>query len=368
MSTATSTTSPQLLTQLDWPKWFEFIRKQAKFAQIWEYVDPDKKENEIKVNTEPQAPGSHTAADAAAATLWTRQYELYKIQRQDYLKLVEKLQTYAQLILGTIGQNFSGYLREKITPYEILKTLQDVAKPSEATLRKMVKDEMSRRDQGPKRQSIEAWLQLHISIIQQAKELKTPLAGAEERSIAQAFIEDCEEICPLMYNTYGHQVITGSGDVSMAKLIAEFNLLYKPKASGRHAHATLSGLPTASESEPVEETNPATKKGASAGPACHACGLLHKVRNCKQLFKPLRGPNFVADDAALKKCDQWLKIPENRQFYERQLKWLEKKTPTELPSNEVKDLHQPRATASCHSRSIPEPAPAGSLSSRRMGI
>src|SRR3954468_15996800 len=121
----------------------------------------------------------------------------------------------------------------------------------------MIKDKMGRRDQGPKRQSIEDWLQLHITIIQHAKELKTPLPGADERSIAQAFIEDCEDICPLLYNTYGHQVITGSDEVSMTKLISEFNLLYKPKPSGRHAHATLSGLPTTGEPESTKETKPA---------------------------------------------------------------------------------------------------------------
>ena len=136
MSTTTNT-RPQLLVQLDWPQWFEFIRKEAKIAKIWEYVDPDKKqhtekeEDELKVNNEPQVPPDPTG-DAAIAT-WTRQYELYKIQRQDYLKREEKLQTYTELILDTVGPNFTGYLKDKVSPHEILKTLQDVAKPSEAT-------------------------------------------------------------------------------------------------------------------------------------------------------------------------------------------------------------------------------------------
>ncbi|RMZ82139.1 hypothetical protein DV736_g6641, partial [Chaetothyriales sp. CBS 134916] len=88
--------------------------------------------------------------------LWNRQYEMYKVRRQDYLKREEKLQAYAELILATVGPNFTGYLKDKVTPHEILQELQGVAKPSDATLRKMVKDEMSRRDQGPKRQSVEA--------------------------------------------------------------------------------------------------------------------------------------------------------------------------------------------------------------------
>ena len=67
-------TNPLLLTQKDWPIWFQFIRREASFAKIWDYVDPDKTENEIKENTEPAipsiaaAPAAPTAPAAAPAT------------------------------------------------------------------------------------------------------------------------------------------------------------------------------------------------------------------------------------------------------------------------------------------------------------
>ena len=45
-------TSPfKLLTQEDWPAWFDFIRSKAIAAKIWNFVDPDK-ENP-PVNVEP---------------------------------------------------------------------------------------------------------------------------------------------------------------------------------------------------------------------------------------------------------------------------------------------------------------------------
>jgi len=65
-----------LLTQKDWLIWFQFIRREASFAKIWDYVDLDKTENEIKENTElaipsiaaaPTAPITAPAASTAPA-------------------------------------------------------------------------------------------------------------------------------------------------------------------------------------------------------------------------------------------------------------------------------------------------------------
>ena len=60
-------TNPLLLTQKDQPIWFQFIRREASFAKIWDYINPDKTENEIKENTKPAIP-SIAAAPTAPAT------------------------------------------------------------------------------------------------------------------------------------------------------------------------------------------------------------------------------------------------------------------------------------------------------------
>jgi hypothetical protein len=330
-TTLTTTTHPQLLIQSDWPHWYEFIQRQAQLAKIWDYVDPDKAEDELKANEEPTTP-------AEDATNWTQKYDLYRTKRLDYQKLEEKLQTYAELILATVGPNFTGYLRGKISAYQILRELKDVAKPSDATLRKVIKDEIARRNQGPKRQSVESWLQLHVSIIQNASQLKTPPAGSDETSVIQAFIEDCEQLCPLMYNTYGYEILTGTKSHTIGKLIADFNLMYK--SSGKHAHATLSGIPDATRDEKHDEVQ--------AKASCPACGLPHRLRNCKQLFKGLRGPGFIANDEALKKCDQWLKVSDNKKYYDKRVKQLEKTPQVAAPQSSsteaIENLQQPRAT------------------------
>jgi hypothetical protein len=166
--TTTDSTNPLLLTQKDWPLWFQFIRREASFAKIWDYVDPDKTEDEIKENTEPDvpsiaaaptapaaAPAAPAAAPAAPAATpasagtatpgsssqqgqQTQQsvetqrmlFELYKLQRQDYLKWDEKLYTFVALLYTTIGTNFLGYLKNLTTPYLILRQLKKVVKLS----------------------------------------------------------------------------------------------------------------------------------------------------------------------------------------------------------------------------------------------
>jgi len=68
----------------------------------------------------------------------------------------------------------------------------------------------------------------------------------------------------------------------MATMIEEFTLLYKHPNTGRNAHATLSGQPSA---DPTTSTTPAPSQSPET--KCYACGLPHKLKNCKQLFQSL---------------------------------------------------------------------------------
>jgi len=115
-------------------------------------------------------------------------FELYKLQRQDYLKREEKLYTFTALLHATMGTNFSGYLKNLTIPHLVLRQLKKVAKPLQATLQQIVLDDLRKRKQGPKRQTLESWLQLHITIIQNSEELKEGLIEATESSVIQAFI------------------------------------------------------------------------------------------------------------------------------------------------------------------------------------
>jgi hypothetical protein len=247
---------------------------------------------------------------------------------------------------ATIGTNFSGYLKNLTTPYSILRQLKKVAKPSQATLQQMVLDDLKKRKQGPKRQTLESWLQLHITIIQNGEELEEGLIEVTESSVVRAFVQDCEEVCPALYHAF-IQKVAKREKLEMATMIEEFNLLYKHPNTGRNAHATLSGQPSA---DPTTSTTPAPSQSSEA--KCFACGLPHKLKNCKQLFQSLRGSNFVPNDECLRRCQEWLKVPTNKQYYDKRVKQIEREGPRSRTSTsasstaeKIEDLDRPRATA-----------------------
>ena len=87
-----------------------------------------------------------------------------------------------------MGTNFLGYLKNPTTPHSILRQLKRVVKPSQATLQQMVLDNLKKWKQGPKRQTLESWLQLYITIIQNGEELGEGLIEAIKSSVVQAFV------------------------------------------------------------------------------------------------------------------------------------------------------------------------------------
>ena len=222
-------------------------------------------------------------------------FKLYKLQRQDYIKREKKLYTFAALLYATIGTNFLGYLKNLTTPYSILRQLKRVAKPSQATLQQIVLDDLKKQKQEPKHQTLKSQLQLHITIIQNGKELEEGLIEATESSVVQAFVQDYKEIYLALYHTFIQKVAKRSKKLKMVIIIKEFNLLYKHPNSRHNAHAILSGQPSADLTIP---TTPVPSQSSKT--KCSACSLPHKLQNCKQLFQSLKGPNFTPNNGCLR--------------------------------------------------------------------
>ena len=107
----------------------------------------------------------------------------------------------------------------------------------------MVLDDLKKRKQGPKRQTLESWLQLYITIIQNGEELEEGLIEVTESSVIRAFIQDYKEVYPDLYYTFIQKVVKRE-KLEMAIIIKEFNLLYKHPNTGRNAYATLLGQPS----------------------------------------------------------------------------------------------------------------------------
>jgi len=101
----------------------------------------------------------------------------------------------------------------------------------------MVLNDLEKQKQGPKQQTLESWLQLHITIIQNGEELEEGLIEATESSVVQAFVQNCKEICPALYYTFIQKVAKRSEKLKMATIIKEFNLLYEHPNSDHNAQS-----------------------------------------------------------------------------------------------------------------------------------
>ena len=128
----------------------------------------------------------------------------------------------------------------------------------------MVLDDLKKRKQGPKRQTLESWLQLHITIIQNGEELEEGLIEATESSVVRAFVQDCEEICPALYYAFIQKVAKRSEKLEMATMIEEFNLLYEHPNSDHNGSPTTEGT---TESATVVPAIVGITKPAAVGPA-----------------------------------------------------------------------------------------------------
>jgi hypothetical protein len=300
----------QLLEQSDWPFWWNYIKKQAKLANIWEFVNPDVELPQLPVNTRPNKPiyQANDATSTASSNTPIHQpsqmdYTIYRMEMDEFKENQRNLAIFTELIQRSVGPKFARYLTCKETAYEMLQELQKVARPSEAVLLRDLENDITRRNQGPKQIGLQEWLQLHITIIQKAEYLAEPPPEAQEFRLVKNLVQDCKEINPLLYHEYGRRVLVSkpSEIPGISDLIAEFNLIYEPPARGRAAYSTLSGRTTDQ-------------------PKCMVDGRAHQTKDCKNLFESLQPDGWIISDRIQRQCQEFLKTSDGRKFYEKRKK------------------------------------------------
>ena len=77
---------------------------------------------------------------------------------KEYIRIDKGLTALNTLIYTTAGPNYQDFIDDMTNPYAMLKLLVNVAKPSDAQLRRILDNELDRLQQGPKRLGLEAWL------------------------------------------------------------------------------------------------------------------------------------------------------------------------------------------------------------------
>src|SRR5579871_1963199 len=340
---SSESTLTKLLTQEDWHDWYNFIRSKATAVNIWRFVDPDQESPSINLkpdlsyytrsrsaaippsndntgqepppNPIPDSTPSDPQLDQDLATAdFAGRLALYRIKLAEYTEAEKRTAELSEVIRETVGPNFKSYLSHEHNPHKLLKTLQRVAKPSEAAIEQSLKTELERLEVGPKRLGVEAWLLLYTKISKKAEQLQNPLYEATTRSLIKHLVNASQYINPSFYSEFSFAADKRTLNLTLEELISEFNISYKPPKGNRAAFPTLSGEPSNTTQDKTPDT-----QNQSRG-ECPACGGFHNVKRCRNLFEELRPDGWIVGEHRERRCQEYIKTPEGKALYLEQKK------------------------------------------------
>ena len=359
---SSETTSIKLLKPEDWPAWFDFIRSEATAAKVWHFVNPDVKEPPVNAEPdlfyytearnatdtprgtstaqgtdpsssstrpsasdssskgkEPQLPPDPKLEQHLASQDITGRWNTYKIKLAKYEKDDKSLAALSKLIRTTVGPNFINYLFNEHAPHKLLRTLQNVAKPSKTALRQLIDSELDRLDTGPRRLGVEAWLNLYTTILKKGEQVDDPPREATEPYLTRHLVQSSLTVNPTFHAAYGQPAEEGTLKFTLEELISKFNISYKPPKGRRLAFPTLAG-----ESSDTPQNNPSSATADTRRPSreCFACGGLHNVKRCRNLFEELRPDGWIVSEDRERRCHDYLKTSDGKELYQQQKKYF----------------------------------------------
>lgn len=355
---SSSTSVVRLLKQDDWIAWYNYIKSEAKARRIWRFVDPEvanppanappdldyytkertppvpNPNQEEQTQPQPVPDPSSTSSNTLGATPSSPttpttpgeplekflaktdtagRWNAYKMAYEEYIRMDKGLAALNTLIHTTVGPNYQDFVDDMTNPHAMLKLLINVAKPSDAQLRRALDSELDRLEQGPKRLGIEAWLQLHITIAKKAEKIDDPPKEATKKYLIRHFIRACQDINPSIFSAYSLQAEENTLNITLEELIKKFNVSYQPPKRRGAAFPTLSGEP----SDPKHDRE-----------HCPACGGEHTVEQCWNLFEELRPDGWVVNERRERRCQEYLKTEQGKAKYAEQKKAFAESPPS----------------------------------------
>lgn len=181
----TITLMPQLSSPHDWIQWFSMIKTTAMDQDVWLYCNPDTSEEFNQPNLSEQ--------------LTATQERLYTLKLNDYERKRKGLAKVNSIIQGTVCKDYQTYLEDAHTPRQRLKTLRSAIKPSVRQVEDSVREEYDSLIKGPKRISIDKWLNRWIALAPRLRALSIPNLG--EAQACRGFIQATETVNPAFYNS-----------------------------------------------------------------------------------------------------------------------------------------------------------------------
>src|SRR5947207_4996159 len=197
-----------LKSQADWPRWLAVIQTKASHNEVWDYIKPTLRTNEVRQElhkpsppvvkdyaTNPDAVPAPTTRSLKADQL--KQYEMdYKIYKDELKEWKQKQTTINDIddyIMRTTGTYWSTI--EKVQGVrERLKALEDQVAPSTYAREQDVLARYESVRRSAKATKTDEWLRQWESALRDLKERKLPEADGIRPT--RAFLQAVEKIQP----------------------------------------------------------------------------------------------------------------------------------------------------------------------------
>jgi hypothetical protein len=287
--------------------WFEWVNEAetvARTADIWEYIDPEVRSEDIPKLSPPKEPriedvlvGSETPSSTETEpqadplqNITPLQFQKlsyltnqYQVKEKRYLAKKALIQDMRAAIYQSILADYVTYTSDCVTTHEIIRKLRDRFKPStQARERQLIREYHSLR-QADKAQKYEPWLLQWDIIVKKCRNINLPETQGSRPLFD--FVEALQADHPTFFAVWNIRLIEGSHLPEVHQLINIFrDYLKSINPAAKHAKRTAFMASLGETPDRPEEP-----KGAK--PRC-VCGRNHQFKDCWHLNPSQRPENW----------------------------------------------------------------------------
>ena len=203
MSTSTTTKASTVILNGpgDWVEWIETVKTTAATGQIWEYIDPSKKD--VPTLSEPHMPEPKDINPAVTTIQGLsdverfdlrEQGELYRTNLNRYDRRRSALAELQRHIQTTVARPYVHHTHKCDTVHQMLVNLQKQLKPKDDIRRLQLIDQYRELQKSPGNKNIDTWLFDWEKVYKETTELKDSIA--DTHSAVQDFLRAISGIAP----------------------------------------------------------------------------------------------------------------------------------------------------------------------------